>query len=280
MERVVEIKWKQERIVASVHYPADRGPFEARSEEQSGKRLPLTVICHGFVGSRIGVDRLFVNAARLLADEGHIVVRFDYAGCGESTGEYGDLGIDAMLEQTQAVLDYALQCGDVDPQRVTLIGHSLGGAIALLTAVRDTRVKRLILWSAVAYPFNDIVNIIGRKRYDESVKKGRTDYLGYAFTPNYFETLGRHQPFQEASKFQGDVLLIHGTSDDVIPADYTFLYQKVFWMRSDGQCDKEIVFQADHTYSNGEHREQLYSKTLEWLRQWEDRQEQWAHWTI
>ena len=246
MERIVEVKWKQERIVASVHYPADRGPYDARTEEQSGKRLPLTVICHGFVGSRIGVDRLFVNAARLLADEGHIVVRFDYAGCGESTGVYGDLGIDAMLEQTQAVLDYALQCGDVDPQRVTLIGHSLGGAIALLTAGRDSQ----------------------------------TDYLGYTFTPNYFETLGRHQPFQEASKFQGDVLLIHGTSDDVIPADYTFLYQKVFWMRSDGQCDKEIVFQADHTYSNGEHREQLYDKTLEWLRQWEYRQEKWTHWTI
>ncbi|MGZ9586532.1 alpha/beta hydrolase [Paenibacillus marinisediminis] len=280
MERVVELKWKRERIAASVHYPEQRAPYEAQSEEKGCRRMPLTIICHGFVGSRIGVDRLFVKAARRLAAEGHVVLRFDYAGCGESTGEYGDLGIDAMIEQTQAVLEYGLQCGDVDPQRITLIGHSLGGAVALLTAVRDTRVKRLVLWSAVAYPFNDIVSIIGRKRFDESVKQGITDYLGYSFTPNYFETLGRHQPYQEASKFQGDVLLIHGTSDDVIPADYSFLYQKVFWMRSDGQCDKEIIFQADHTYSSGDHREQVYTATIDWLRQWEQRQQQWAHWTI
>lgn len=280
MERVVELKWKQERIIATVHYPAQRGPYEPQSEELTGKRLPLTIICHGFIGSRIGVDRLFVNAARRLTAEGHVVLRFDYAGCGESTGEYGDLGIDAMIEQTQLALDYALQCGDIDPQRVTLIGHSLGGAIALLTAVRDSRVKRLVLWSPVAYPFNDIVNILGRKRYDESVKKGKTDYQGYTFTPNFLETLGRHQPFQEAAKFQGDVLLIHGTSDDVIPADYSFLYQKVLWMRNEGQCDKEIIFQADHTYSIGEHREQVYLTTLDWLRKWEKKQEQWAHWTI
>ena len=280
MERVVDIRWKQERIVASVHYPAQRKPYEAPSEDMTCRRMPLTVICHGFVGSRIGVDRLFVNAARQLAEQGHIVVRFDYAGCGESTGKYGDIGIDAMIEQTGAVLDYAMQCGDIDPQRVTLIGHSLGGATALLTAVRDSRVKRLVLWSPVAYPFNDIVNIVGRKRYDQAVKEGSTDYLGYSFSSRYFETLGKHQPFQEASKFQGDVLLIHGTSDDVIPADYSFLYQKIFWMRNDGQCDKEIVFQADHTYSSGEHREQVYTATLNWLRKWEKRQEQWAHWSI
>ncbi|MBD8500410.1 alpha/beta hydrolase family protein [Paenibacillus arenosi] len=280
MERVVDLKWNQERIVASIHYPEKRGPYEERSEEGSSRRVPLTVICHGFIGSRIGVDRLFVNASRRLANEGHIVVRFDYAGCGESTGTYGDLGIDAMIEQTQAVLDYALSCGDVDPQRVTLLGHSLGGAVALLTAVRDQRVKRLVLWSPVAYPFNDIVNIIGRARYDESIKRGETDYAGYTFTPRYFDTLGKHQPFQEASRFAGDVLLIHGTSDDVIPADYSFLYQKIFWMRSDGQCDKEIVFQADHTYSSGEHRSVVFERTVEWLNQWEQRQKSWAHWSI
>ncbi|WP_028544370.1 alpha/beta hydrolase family protein [Paenibacillus taiwanensis] len=280
MERFVEIKWQHERIAASIHYPVERTPFESRSEEKSCKRVPLTVICHGFVGSRIGVDRLFVNAARRLTAEGHIVLRFDYAGCGESSGEYGKLGIDAMIEQTQAVLDYALACGDVDPQRVTLIGHSLGGAVALLTAVKDQRIKRLVLWSPVAYPFNDIVNIVGRNRYDESVKNGKTEYLGYHFTPEYFDSLGKHQPFQEAVKFQGDVLLIHGTSDDVIPADYSFLYQKLFWMRSDGQCDKEIVFQADHTYSNGSHREAVYDRTIEWLQHWERRQQQWAHWSI
>ncbi|MBN3525042.1 alpha/beta hydrolase [Paenibacillus apiarius] len=276
MERQIDIRWQQERLAATLHYPVERAPFESGSE----RRAPVTIICHGFVGSRIGVDRLFVNASRQLAEEGHIVIRFDYAGCGESTGEYGHFGLDDMIEQTQAVVNYALGCGNVDPQRVTLIGHSLGGAVAILAAVRDPRIKRLVLWSPVAYPFNDIVRIVGRERYDESMTRGASDYLGYTFTPAYFNSLGKHQPFQEASKFNGDVLLVHGTSDDIIPADYTFLYQKVFWMRSDGQCDKEIIFQADHTYSSGEHREKLFSCTIHWLKQWEKRQEEWANWSI
>lgn len=276
MERHVDIRWRDERLAATIHYPGERAPYELCEE----KRVPVTIICHGFVGSRIGVDRLFVNAARRLAGIGHIVMRFDFAGCGESTGEYGRLGLDDMIEQTGAVLNYALGCGNVDPQRVTLIGHSLGGAVALLTAVRDVRVKRLILWSPVAYPFNDIVRIVGRERYDEAVTRGQSDYLGYSFTQTYFDALGRHQPFQEAPKFNGDVLLVHGTSDDVIPADYSFLYQKIFWMRGDGQCDKEIVFQADHTYSSGEHREKLFDCTLQWLKRWEQRQEEWANWSI
>ena len=88
-----------------------------------------------------------------------------------------------MIAQTRSVLDYGLSRTDVDPTRITLIGHSLGGAVALQTAVRDRRVKNLILWSAVGYPFNDIVKITGRDVYDTSVKSGSADYLGYSFTP-------------------------------------------------------------------------------------------------
>ncbi|GIP60567.1 alpha/beta fold hydrolase [Paenibacillus sp. FSL W8-0186] len=276
MERQIVINHGEEKITASIHYPGETVKREGRCKD----RVPLIIICHGFVGSRIGVDRLFVKAARELASEGNLVVRFDYIGCGESSGEYGQEGIDSMIAQTRTVLDYGLSCGDIDPTRVILIGHSLGGAIALLTAVRDRRVKKLILWSSVGYPFNDIVKITGRNVYDEAQEKGVADYLGYGFTPVFFDSLGTYQPFQEAIKFSGDVLVVHGTSDDAIPVDYAFLFQKVFWMRPEGRCDKEIIFQADHTYSSGEHRSQLLLKTKEWLNQLEAVQSDWQHWMI
>lgn len=276
MERQIVIQHGEEKITASIHYPVETAKRQGRCKD----RVPLIVICHGFVGSRIGVDRLFVKAARELASEGNLVVRFDYVGCGESSGEYGQEGIDSMIAQTRAVLDYGLSCGDIDPTRVILIGHSLGGAVALLTAVRDRRVKKLILWSAVGYPFNDIVKITGRHVYDESKDKGIADYLGYGFSPEFFDSLGNYQPFQEAIKFTGDVLVIHGTSDDAIPVDYAFLFQKVFWMRPEGRCDKEIIFQGDHTYSSSEHRDQLLLKTREWLGALEAVQSDWQHWMI
>lgn len=199
MERQITIRHNQEEMTATIHYPAAEG------SEKTGRcsRIPLVVICHGFVGSRIGVDRLFVKTARQLSAEGYMVIRFDYIGCGESSGSYGSEGLESMIAQTRSVLDYGVSCADVDPTRVTLIGHSLGGAVAIHTAVRDRRVKNLVLWAAVGYPFNDIVKITGRDVYDTSVKEGKADYLGYELTPVFFESLATVQPFQEAVRFAG-----------------------------------------------------------------------------
>ncbi len=269
------IGYNDEKLAASLHYPSKDEASKGRCD-----RVPLIIICHGFIGSRIGVDRLFVQTARELAEDGYMVLRFDYVGCGESTGCYGAEGLKSMIAQTRSVLDYGLELTDVDPTRVTLIGHSLGGAVALQTAVRDRRVSNLVLWSAVGYPFNDIVNITGQDVYDTSVKSGKADYLGYEFTPAFFESLATGQPFQEATRFGGNVLVIHGTSDEIIPVDYAFLYQKVFWMRPQGCCDKEIIFQADHTYSSGPQRSQLLTKTRTWLNELETAKEDWQHWMI
>ncbi|UUZ94904.1 alpha/beta hydrolase [Paenibacillus sp. P25] len=278
MEHQITIRSGQEELTATLHYPSSKeGVPSARC---SGERYPIVIIAHGFLGSRIGVDRLFVKVARDFSRHGYMVLRFDYAGCGESTGEYGAGGLDSLIDQTRHVLDYALDIDCVDPRRVILLGHSLGGAVALLTAARDKRVKTLVMWASVAYPFNDIVNITGKKVYEDAVQFGSADYLGYAFEPVFFESLTRHQPFEQLRKFSGDVLLIHGTSDEVIPVDYCFLYQKLFWLRSQGQCDKEVIFQADHTFSSAHAKEQLLSKTRDWLLELDNKKREWNDWTI
>ena len=276
MERQIVIRHGEEELAATIPYPV----VPELQEGERPSRVPLIIICHGFVGSRIGVDRLFVKTSRELAEDGYLVLRFDYIGCGESSGEYGAEGLESMINQTRTVLDYAIQCCDVDPKRITLLGHSLGGATALLTAVRDKRVNRLIMWSAVGYPFNDIVKITGRSTYDQSVKEGSADHLGYDFSPVFFHSLAQFQPFQEAAKFTGDVFIAHGTSDDTIPVDYAFLFQKVFWMRSTGRCDKDIIFQGNHTFSSGPEREQLIKRTRAWLAEQNRIDEDWQHWMI
>ena len=217
------IRSVEAELAATIHYPNT----DLKSQEPGCERWPLIIICHGFIGSRVGVDRLFVKAARELSDKGFLVLRFDYGGCGESTGDYGNGGLDIMIEQTRSVLDYACSIDCVDLGQVTLLGHSLGGATALLTAAKDNRVKTLVMWSSVAYPYNDIVRIVGKSEYDKLKLGGSIDYLGYSFTNRFFDSLSKHQPFEQLRKFKGDVLVIHGTSDEVIRRLCSFISETV-----------------------------------------------------
>ncbi|MFD0697072.1 alpha/beta hydrolase family protein [Paenibacillus sp. GCM10027628] len=276
MEHAITIQSETAELAATLHYPTNQ-PGATQADCQ---RWPLIIICHGFIGSRIGVDRLFVKAAREFSSQGYLVLRFDYGGCGESTGDYGAGGLDVLIDQTRSVIDYALTIDCVDLSRVVLVGHSLGGATALLTAAKDHRVKTLVLWSAVAHPHNDIVRIVGKSEYEKLPLGGTIDHHSYQLTSRFFNSLSQHQPFEQLRKFNGDVLVIHGTADEIIPVDYAPLYQKMFWMRKEGQCDIELIYQADHTYSTSQSTKDLLEKTVNWLAFIQKRKKEWNDWTI
>lgn len=276
MEHYITVRSEHAELAAVLHYPR----IGAKAGCNREARWPIVIICHGFVGNRIGVDRLFVHAARHFSNLGFIVLRFDYGGCGESTGNYGDGGLDVLIEQTQRVLDYSLAIDCVDPGRVVLLGHSLGGAVSLLTAAQDRRVKTLVLWAAAARPLGDIVRLVGQQSYERARKEGAVDFQGYSLTDRFFQSLERHDPLLAAKKFGGDVLLVHGSADVVIPPDHCSLYQRTFWQRPEGRCDKETVLRADHTFSSEESRNALLAVTGEWLVNLETRNNEWNDWTI
>lgn len=270
MEHQRTVKTEHADLAVTLHYPAAK----------RGESHPLLLICHGFTGSRIGVDRLFVQAARYFAEAGYLTIRFDYGGCGESTGDYGAGGIDRMMEQTRSMLDYALSLECVDLSRVTLIGHSLGGAVAVQTAARDKRVKRLILWAPVAHPLSDITRVIGTRVSKTISAEGTADYLGYQLTDRFIRSMAESHPLQETKQFRGDVIILHGAADDIIPSEAAFMYQKAFWLRSDGQSDKEILLQADHYFTGAENRQELFRLTRDWLDRQDPRRAEWNHWII
>jgi dipeptidyl aminopeptidase/acylaminoacyl peptidase len=126
----------------------------------------------------------------------------------------------------------------------------------------------------------DIRNIIGTKAIQEIETKGKSDYMHYEFTKRFTDSLAKFQPLTELQGYSGDVLVVHGTADDVIPVDYCFLYQKMFWLRKEGSCDKEVILQGDHTFSSKDSREQLFEATLRWVDAARKRRADWSYWTI
>jgi pimeloyl-ACP methyl ester carboxylesterase len=249
-------------LAMSLHRPARNKNADCKEHS----KYPTVVFCHGFVGNRIGVDRLFVHASRLFEQHGFMVLRFDYAGCGESTGDYGSTGLASMMEQTQHVLDYVFALDEVDVEHVTLLGHSLGGAVAVLTAVQDPRVRNLVLWSAVAHPFEEIVGITGKDILNHANTFGRATYRGYHLTPMFYNSLKLHDPLSAATQFKGHALVVHGRDDLEISAENGFLYWKA--LRSNATtCRVEVLKDADHTYSCSDASERLRELTVDWLQE-------------
>lgn len=108
---------------------------------------PTVIVAHGWSGN--AADML--PAARVLREAGFAVALYDARGHGAS-GKDGPITILKFAEDIRACLDYLGTRPDLDPGRIGVLGHSLGGSGALLAAAMDPRVRAVVSCSAFADP--------------------------------------------------------------------------------------------------------------------------------
>lgn len=255
MEQQVNINTKEHSLHGILHLP----------QHSNQEKAPVIIICHGFISSKTGQHRLFVKVARDLCQAGFAVLRFDFSGCGDSTGEYKDISVLRQVEEATRAIDFVAQHPEIDDGRIILLGHSLGGAIAVATAADDKRVHKLILLSPVASPFKDIVNIVGDKFYERCLEDGVVDYEGFELGKPFFTSLAKLHPLKQAELFAGDVLIVHGSGDVETPLENARLYKNVFKKRGRSYCELQVVQGADHTYSSAVWKTECIAIMRKWL---------------
>jgi dipeptidyl aminopeptidase/acylaminoacyl peptidase len=97
------------------------------------------VLVHGSSNDR----RSRLPEARILIRHGYGVLLFDLPGCGESGGSF-TLGRSERAALASA-LDWITSREDVDPQRVGVLGFSVGAYVAAIVAADDPRARALVL---------------------------------------------------------------------------------------------------------------------------------------
>jgi pimeloyl-ACP methyl ester carboxylesterase len=111
-------------------------------------RLPAVILLAGSGeldrdGVAFGVP-ILGQLAGALADAGYLVVRFDKRGVGQSGGRAESATLPDYAEDVLAVVRAMKRRKDVDGKRIALVGHSEGGAVALLAAARTKDIAAVV----------------------------------------------------------------------------------------------------------------------------------------
>ena len=97
---------------------------------------------HGFGGHRDGPQQRW--SLKFYNDLGYATLRFDFRGCGESTGKPGWVLPYDQVADARAAVDFLLTRNDIDPARIALSGTSYGASVAVYAAGLDPRVAAVI----------------------------------------------------------------------------------------------------------------------------------------
>jgi len=87
---------------------------------------------------------VFGQLASALADAGFLVLRYDKRGVGLSGGRTETATLQDFADDALAAIKYLEERKDVDPRRITIVGHSEGAWAALVAAARDKDIARVV----------------------------------------------------------------------------------------------------------------------------------------
>ncbi len=167
-----------------------------------------------------------------LASQGYIVLKPDYRGNGLSQGEPAQIYISPgyVIDDLNALASLEKYAA-VNPKRIGIWGHSMGGLITLYDLVLTKNVKSAVIWSGVVGSYPEIltwwshrVNITGNDLATEQTLRKIILQVGSPSAhTSYWNAI-------DPSNFLQDITVpiqLHvGLSDQVVPPDFSINFAR------------------------------------------------------
>jgi fermentation-respiration switch protein FrsA (DUF1100 family) len=198
---------------------------------------PLVVIGHGVTGHK---DRPFLVAlAEGLARAGIGALRISFSGNAGSEGRFEDSNISKEVDDLGAVLDA------LPGRTLAYAGHSMGGAVGVIRASRDPRIRLLVSLAAVVHTRAFAERTFGELTPGTGLMLGKP---GCVLSQAYLDDLGSiGSVVDQAGEIGVPWLFVHGARDALVPIDDTY----DAYTRARAKKELVVLEQADHVFEPG-----------------------------
>lgn len=195
----------------------------------------LVILGHGVTGNK---DRpLLVALAEGLSAQDWPCLRISYSGNGESGGKFVESTITKEIADLSAVISNVR-----DDVKIIYVGHSMGGAVGVLTAAQNKRINVLVSLAGMSFTRDFVMREFG----DVTPEIGLMwDEEGRILSQRFIDDLGGiGDTIQAAAQIKQPWLIIHGTEDDIVPIEdgkavYDVAVSDKHWLPIEG---------ADHVF--------------------------------
>ena len=188
-----------------------------RLHRPAGQAKGSVLLAHCFTCSM--EIHTMTRLAKGLADAGYAALRFDFTGIGESGGDFAEKTVSANVSDlTRAAA--SLIAEGFGP--CAMIGHSLGGAAAILAASRLKTVRSLVTIGAPSDPlhvkhlFDDDLDTLAAQGRASVTISGRSFELEQGF----IDDLSAHDILEAVAGLNRPYLVIHADDDDVVGVEH------------------------------------------------------------
>ena len=220
------------------------------------------IMAHGFSADKDEHGE-FSSAAAEFCDKGFAVLRFDFAGCGQSGGKSVDMTISREVEDLRSAIKFIRGKGY---GRIGLLGCSNGGLVSFIVAAQED-INALVLWCPPTFPkktFGQYFSSMS-KNWKKEIRKGsfvieKKDKGKLTVGKEFWEEIQKINTLSLAPRIKAKTIIIHGDRDEIV--DYRDSWE--LFKRIEG-AKIEIIQGAGHGFHDSGDSRLVTEMSLGWF---------------